>query len=89
MQYIIELTEAEDNALSYIALNKQEWIDNAVKSRCVIAIENIIPIVINKCIETNTQIPNNKDDMVLLAFEQGWVETAEAREVKFLASLRK
>jgi hypothetical protein len=89
MQYIIELTEAEDKALSYVALNIQAWIDNAVKSRCISAIENIVPTVINKCIETNTQIPNNKDDMVLLAFEQGWVETAEAREVKFLASLRK
>jgi hypothetical protein len=88
MQYIIELTEAENKALSYVATNPQAWINNAIKSRCVNAVENIIPIVINKCIETNTQIPNNKDDMVLLAFEQGWVETAEAKEVKFLASLR-
>ena len=89
MQYIIELTEAEDQALAYVATNKQAWIENAVKSRCITSIESIIPIVINKCIETNTQIPNNKDEMVLLAFNQGWIESAEAREIKFLASLQK
>ena len=89
MQYTIELTEAENLALSYVVLMQQTWIENAIKSRCFSATDEIVQIVVNKCIETNTQIPNNKDEMVLLAFDKGWIESAEAREIKYQASLRK
>jgi hypothetical protein len=75
MEYIVILTEAEDKALSYIALSQQDWIDNAVHERCRVAIDEIVKICVEKCLETNTQIPGSKDDMVLLAFENGWVKT--------------
>jgi hypothetical protein len=75
MEYTITLTEAEDKALSYVALSQQDWIDNAVHERCRVAIEEIVKICVEKCLETNTQIPGSKNDMVLLAFENGWVKT--------------
>ncbi len=75
MEYIVTLTEAEDKALSYIALSQQDWIDNAVHERCRVAIDEIVKICVEKCLETNTQIPGSKDDIVLLAFENGWVKT--------------
>lgn len=75
MEYTITLTEAEDKALSHVALSQQDWIDNAVHERCRVAIDEIVKICVEKCIETNTQIPGSKDDMVLLSFEQGWVKT--------------
>ena len=77
MIYNIELTETEDLALGYITSSQQEWIDNAVHERCRIAIDEIVQIVIKRCLETNTQIPNSKEAMVTLAFTNGWLTQPE------------
>ena len=77
--YTITLSSAEDKALSYVAYSQQEWIDNAAHERCRIAIEDIVKICVEKCLETSTQIPGSKDLMVELAFEQGWVKSAAQR----------
>ena len=73
--YKITLTEVEDMAISYVVQSQEEWINNVVHERCRIAIDEIVKICVEKCLETNTQIPGSKDDMVLLAFEQEWVKT--------------
>lgn len=80
--YTITLTEAENKALSAVALSQQEWIDNAVHERCRLAIEEIVALTVQKCLETNTQIPGSKDAMVDLAFEKGWVKTAAERQAE-------
>lgn len=76
MEYTITLTEAEDKALSYAAFSQQDWIDNAVHERCRVAIDEIVKICVEKCLENNIQIPNSKDEMVLLAFQQRWINPA-------------
>lgn len=81
MDYTITLTDAEDKALSYEALSQQDWIENAVKERCRIAIDEIVKICVEKCLENNVQIPGSKDEMVTLAFSQGWIQTAEQRNI--------
>ena len=78
--YTITLTEAENKALSYAALSQNDWVQNAVHERCRIAIEEIVALTVQKCLETNTQIPGSKDAMVNLAFAQGWVKTAAQRQ---------
>jgi hypothetical protein len=80
--YTTTLTEAENKALSYVALAQQEWIDNAVHERCRIAIEEIVALTVQKCLETNMAIPGSKDAMVDLAFTQGWVKTAVQRNAE-------
>jgi hypothetical protein len=77
--YTITLSTAEDKALSFAAFSQQDWIDNAVHERARIAIEEIVALTVQKCLETNTQIPGSKDAMVELAFEQGWVTSAADR----------
>ena len=77
MDYTVTLTTAQDQALSYVAASQQDWIDNAVTNRARIAIDEIVAICVQQCLDTGTQIPSSKDDMVTLAFEQGWVKTAE------------
>jgi hypothetical protein len=74
--YTVILTDAENKALGYVALSQQDWIDNAVHERCRIAIDEIVKITVEKCLETSTQIPGSKDEMVMLAFERGWVKEA-------------
>lgn len=82
MDYTITLTAAEDKALSYAAFSQQDWIDNAVHERCRIAIDEIVQVTVAKCLETGTQIPGSKDEMVDLAFAQGWVKTAADRQAE-------
>ena len=77
IEYIIKLTSAENKALAHVALSQQEWIDNAIHTRCRIAMEDIVKICVEKCLESNIQIPGSKDQIVELAFEQGWVKTLE------------
>jgi hypothetical protein len=77
--YTITLTEAEDKALSYVSLSQDNWIQNAVHERCRIAIEEIVTLTVQKCLDTNTAIPGSKDAMVELAFTKGWVKTAAQR----------
>lgn len=79
MEYKITLTDAEDLALSYAVLSQQDWIDNAIRTRCSVATEEIVAITVQKCLENNIQIPGSKDSMIELAFAQGWVLSAEAR----------
>jgi hypothetical protein len=80
--YTITLSAAEDKALSYAAMSQQDWIDNAVHERCRVAIDEIVQITVQKCIETGTQIPASKEAMVDLAFDQGWVKTAAERQAE-------
>ena len=80
--YTITLTAAEDAAFAYAAMSQQDWIDNAVHERCRIAIDEIVQVTVAKCLETGTQIPGSKDEMVDLAFAQGWVKTAADRQAE-------
>ena len=87
MNYTTTLSVAEDKALSYAAFSQQDWIDNAVHERCRIAIDEIVGITVQKCLDTGTQVPSSKDDMVTLAFEQGWVKTAVQRNEEAAAAM--
>lgn len=80
--YTIALTEAENKALSVVALSQDDWIQNAVHERCRIAIEEIVALTVQKCLETNTPIPGSKDAMVDLAFAKGWVKTAAEQKAE-------
>jgi hypothetical protein len=81
-QYTITLTQAENDALAYAALSQDDWIQNAAHERCRVAIDEIVQIAVAKCLETGIQIPGSKDEMVTLAFNQGWVKTAAVRQAE-------
>jgi len=80
--YTITLSSAEDKALSYAAFSQIDWVQNAVHERCRVAIDEIVAITVQKCLETNTAIPGSKDAMVDLAFTNGWVKTAAQRQAE-------
>lgn len=87
MNYTITLTTAQDQALSYVAASQQEWIDNAVTERARIAIDEIVALTVQQCLDTGTQVPSSKDDMVTLAFAEGWVKTAAQRNEESAAAM--
>ena len=82
MNYTITISAAEDAALAYVALSQHDWIQNAVHERCRIAVDEIVQVAVQKCLQTGTQIPGSKDEMVALAFAQGWVKTAAQRQAE-------
>lgn len=79
MNYTITLTETEDKALGYAAASQQDWIDNVVHNRCRIAIDEIVKLSVEKFIEAGESMPGDKDEIVRIAFERGWVKTAQQR----------
>lgn len=82
--YTVNYSNAENLAMTYIAADVDEWVQNAAHERARIAVEEIVKICIEKCLETNTQIPGSKEEMVELAFEQGWVISASDRNTTIL-----
>jgi hypothetical protein len=80
MNYTVTLTEAEDLALQYVAVDPQDWIDNAAHNRARIAIDEICDLYVKHKLDNNQPITTtNKPDMVLAAYEEGLVKTAAQR----------
>ena len=77
-EYTITLSDAEDKALSVIALSQQEWIDNAVHNRCRIAIEEIVAAEVERITAAGGTLSGTKEDIVLAAP----IETAEERNTR-------
>jgi hypothetical protein len=73
MEYVVKLTEAEDLALSSVAMSQQDWIDNVVHNRCRIAIDEIVSVTVQKALDIGMQLPTSKEDVVKLGFEKEWV----------------
>jgi hypothetical protein len=66
-QYTITLTDAEDKALGIVAFSQQEWIDNVVRERCRIAIEDIVAEEVNRITSTGGTLSGTKEDIVVAA----------------------
>lgn len=67
VEYTIQLTEAENKALAHVAKSPQEWIENAVKVRCINAIDEIVKSELERLFAANLPIPSSKDEIVLNA----------------------
>ena len=69
----INLTDTEYTVFQLIAADPTEWVSNAAKERARIAIDEIVNIVVQKCLAEPIQIPSTREDMVDLAIEKGWI----------------
>jgi hypothetical protein len=67
MDYTITLSPAEQKALAHVALDPQEWINNAVHERCRIAIDEIVNAEVQRKLAAGEPITGSKDDIVLAA----------------------
>jgi hypothetical protein len=79
--YTITLTDAQDKALSVVAVDQQDWIENAVFERCRIAIDEIVNAEVQRKLAANEPITGSKDDIVMAAD----VETAAERNERLAA----
>ena len=79
MNYTITLTETEKLAMEYVAYDPQDWVENAMKERARIAIDEIIKIAVEKFLDANQTIPSSKEEIVAAAYSNGWVDKASDR----------
>ncbi len=86
-EYTIILTDAEDKALSAVALDQNEWIQNAVHERCRIAIEEIVAAEVQRLLAEGKPITGSKDDIVLAADIETAAERQARLEAEFAAQL--
>jgi len=82
-QYTIELSAAENKALGVVAVSQNDWIQNAVKERCRIAIEEIVAAEVQRKLAAGEAITGSKDDIVMAA----QVESAAERQARMEAEM--
>ena len=81
--YTITLSDAEDKALGVAALSQNDWIQNAVKERCRIAIEEIVAAEVQRKLAAGESITGSKDNIVMAAN----VESAAERQARMEAEM--
>lgn len=84
-QYTIELSDAQDKALAFVALDQKQWIENAVFERCRVAIDEIVAAEVERVTASGGEITGSKEDIVMAAV----IETAAERDARFQADLLK
>jgi hypothetical protein len=67
VQYTITLSDAENKALGYVAASQQEWIDNVIRDRCRIAIEEILAQEVQRKLSLGESISGTKEDIIMAA----------------------
>ncbi len=77
-QYTITLSDAQDKALSTVAISQEEWINNFIFERCRIAIDEIVNVEVQRKLAAGEPITGSKEDIVMAAD----VETAVEREAR-------
>jgi hypothetical protein len=85
MDITITLTDAEVKALAYVAVDIQDWVDNAVKERCRLAMEEIFKLEVERMAADPSikNIPADKEQVVLAAD----IKSAAERHQEYLDSL--
>lgn len=71
----ITVSETYNKALTYIAEDQLEWINNAIQERCRRAVDEIVSIALEKSLEEGVQLPTTKEGIVDLAFEKKWIKS--------------
>jgi hypothetical protein len=87
MNYTITLTETEKLAMEYVAYNPQDWVENAMKERARIAIDDIVKLAVEKYLELSITIPGSKDEIVADAYARNWVQTVKYKTDNYTSSL--
>ena len=85
--YTIELSAAENKALGVVALSQNDWIQNAVKERCRLAIEEIVASEVQRKLAAGEAITGSKDDIVMAANVESAVERQARMEAEMAAQM--
>lgn len=63
--YTVDLSPAEQKAMEYIAVDVNEWIQNAVHERARVAMEEMVSLHINERLAKGEAISGTKEEIVM------------------------
>lgn len=63
--FTIELSDAEVKALLYVAVDANDWIQNAIKERCRLAMEELVADHIRTTLEQGGTLSGTKEEMIM------------------------
>ena len=78
----ITLTDTQLKGLQYVAVDPQDWAENAVTNRARIANDEIIQMYTTRALDEGVQIPATRELIVADAFTRGWAKTAEQQNAE-------
>lgn len=82
--YTVVLNDAENKALLSVAVSAQDWIENAVRNRCRIAIDEIVAVEVERITTSGgTTLSGTKEDIVVAAP----VKSAAERQAEYEAQM--
>lgn len=82
--YTITLTDAEDIALHSVAMSAQDWIENVVKERCRIAMEEIVKNHVDSQLKNGQPLAGTTHEDIIL---NSGVKSAKERHEEIVASV--
>lgn len=65
MQYIIVLSDVEQRAMEYVAVDVNEWIQNVVHERARVAIEEIVTVHVSEKLAAGDSVSGTKEEIVM------------------------
>jgi len=83
--YTVTLSDAEDKALRAVAVDPQQWIDNAAHERCRVSIDNIVAKEVERKLSAGESISGSKEDIVLAAQIKSAAEVKAEGEAQLAA----
>ena len=80
MDFTITLSDAENKALEWVACDSSDWIQNAASNRARVATEEIAKIYMDYKMDRGEAITaTSKAEMVVAAYDEGVIQSAETR----------
>lgn len=73
--YTVTLSSIEDQAMSYIAYNVDDWIQNAVHERARLAFDQAFNDAMQEFLLRGEPMPGSREEIVALAFAKGYLKT--------------
>ena len=64
-QYTVTLTDAQEKALRWVAVDPQDWFENFVFARCESAIDEIVSNEITRKLAAGETISGTKEEIVM------------------------
>jgi hypothetical protein len=78
----ITLTDTQYKGLEYVALDPQDWADNALTNRARLANDEIIQMYTTRALDEGVAIPATRELIVADAFTRGWAKTGAERNAE-------
>ena len=81
-KYELELTDLEDQCMTYVIDGTKDWIDLTLKARARKAKDEIVLLNMKHCNANGIAIAENEEKQVQQAFDLKIVKTAKEREAE-------